>query len=349
MGWNVRRLEDRDKEAFLPFLARWLSDRPISEHFNWLYRGNPHGDAITWIAVLENDNRIVGCTSTFPRRMRIDGETVLGSFGGDAFVDPDFRRRGIAQSLHEYCSTDMQRLGIECLYGFPVPANLRAFLRAGALNPCNFQQFQHLLHANTIMKPLGLRHIASLVGPVFGSGVERFLTAKLFRKPPPGSQLRVVDAFDEAVDELFDSVADRLFTCCVRDAEYLNWRFARHPHKTFTLVEWRDDGRLLAYAVLNWADMECRIVDFIACDTGSIGHDFLASLAGLARDNGKWSLVSYLNGRGPEADLFRRSGFIQPETGRPFMVHTIHDPQRDRILGDPEKWFLMSGDDDVAS
>lgn len=348
MGWKIRRLEARDEAAFVPFLGRWISDRPVAIHFDWLYRGNPHGDAVTWLAVIDEEDRIVGCTSTFPRRMTLNGEPVLGSFGGDAFVDPDFRRRGIAQSLHEYCATDMRQLGIECLYGFPVPANFRAFIRAGALDPCDFHRFWLPLNAERIAKSLHLGPFTPIGENILNPAVNLYLTMKLFRKASSIPRLQVVDAFDSKVDELFDSVADRYGICCVRDAAYLNWRFGNHPHTQFTFVKWQINGRLLAYAVLDLRAQRCKILDLLVRDDENIGPDFLASLAQFTRDNGKWSIVLNLNARGPGAKIFRQSGFIQIGGGRRLMVHTTHDPLKDEIFGDPNKWFLMPGDDDVG-
>ncbi len=348
MEWKIRRLEARDEAAFVPFLGNWITEQPVAVHFDWLYRGNPHGNAITWIVVLGGEDRIVGCTSAFPRRMRLDGESILGCFGGDAFVDPDFRRRGIAQSLHEYCATDMRRLEIECLYGFPVPANFRAFERAGALGPCDFHRFWLPLNAERIVRSLHLGPFAPIAATILNPAVNLYLAKNLFRNSRPGIRLQVVGSFDSKVDELFDSVAHRFGICCVRDAAYLNWRFSNHPFINSTIVKWQDNGSLLAYAVLDLRTKQCQILDFLVRDDAEIGHDFLASLAQFASDKGKWSIELNLNASGPGVQLFRRSGFKRHGTGHRLMVHTIHDQEKDKIFSDPGKWFLMPGDRDVG-
>lgn len=348
MNWKIRRLEGRDEQAFIPFLGNWISDRPVSKHFEWLYRGNPHGDAVTWLAVLDPGDRIVGCTSTFPRRMRIEGEPVLGSFGGDAFVDPEFRRRGIAQSLHEFGITDMQRLEIECLYGFPVPANLRAFIRAGALEPCDFHRFSLPLDANRIIKSLHLGPFAPLAAKIVNPAISLYLANKSFRNAKSKYRLQEVDTFDSKVSDLFDFVAHRFGICCVRDAEYLNWRFSNHPFIKSTNVTWEDRGTLLAYAVLDLSGDQCKILDFIVRDDNVIGYEFVASLAQFARDKGKEAISLNLYACGPSARIFKRSGFRRTGNGYRFMVHTIHNPEKDKSLNDPDKWYLMPGDRDIG-
>jgi len=346
--WKVRRMEACDEAAFVPFLGNWISDRPVAVHFEWLYRGNPHGNAVTWIAVLDKGDRIVGCTSVFPRRMRLDGQPVLGCFGGDSFVDPDFRRRGIAQSLHKYSVPDMRQLEIQCHYGFPVPANLRAFVRAGALDPCDFHRFWLPLNAERIVRSLHLGPFAPFAATILNPAVKLYLARNLFRNSPSRNRLQVVGTFDSKVDELFDSIAHRFGICCVRDSTYLNWRFSNHPFIKSTIVKWQDNGTLLAYAVLDLRAEQCKILDFLVRDDEEIGYDFLASLAQFASDKGKESISLNLYACGPSAKMFRQSGFRRRGNGHRLMVHTIHDPKKDKIFKDPDKWFLMPGDRDVG-
>lgn len=348
MDWKVRRLVASDEAAFVPFLGNWISDRPVAVHFEWLYRGNPHGDAVTWIAVLNEEQRIVGCTSVFPRRMRLNGEPVLGCFGGDTFVDPNFRRQGIAQSLHKYSEPDMRQLGIQCHYGFPVPANLRAFIRAGALDPCDFHPFRLPLNGIALAKSLRLGPVAPFAARVLDPAARLYLKRTIFRNSRSRKRLQVVGSFDSKVDELFESVAHHFGVCCVRDAEYLNWRFSNHPFIKTTIVTWQDKGNLLAYAVLDLRAAQCKILDIVVRDEEEIGHEFLASLAQFARDNDKESISLNLYANGPGARMFRVSGFKQSGDGSRLMVHTIHDPEKDKIFDDPDAWFLMPGDRDVG-
>ena len=347
MKWRIRRLVTGDEARFVPFLGNWISDQPVDIHFDWLYRGNPHGNAITWLASHAATDRIVGCTSAFPRRMIFNGRPVLGCFGGDAFVDPEFRRRGIAQSLHEFGVEDMRQLEIECLYGFPVPANLRAFLRAGALAPCDYHRFRLQLNANSIVRSLGLGPFSQMAVAIINPAVNFYLDSKIFRNAPKG-RLQIVRTFDSSVDDLFESVAQKFGICCVRDAAYLNWRFSHHPFIRSTNVIWKDDDKLLAYAVLDLRTEQCKILDYFVRDNVKFAIKFLASLAHFARDNGKESISLNLYAQGRIANTFRKAGFRSAGKGVRFMVHTTHDPEKDKVFNNPDEWYLMPGDRDIG-
>lgn len=347
MEWTIRRLEPGDEPAFLLFLAGWISDRPVGTHYEWLYRGNPHGKALTWIAVLDNVNRIVGCTSVFPRRMMHFGETFMGSFGGDAFVDPEFRRRGIAQSLHEFSIADMKRLDVQCNYGFPVPANFRAFLRAGALDPCDFQHLVVPFRAKPPAVSLPLGPLRPLVQATENASLKLYLKTRVLRRSRLNGPLQESVRFDTEVDRLFESVAHELRLCCIRDADYLNWRFVDNPFVTPTILQWREQGILLAYAVLDLNAGNCGILDLLVRDE-EIGRSFLASVAQFALDRNKTSISLKLNASGPYAPLFRRCGWLPTRHTDRLMVQTLGDPERDRIFRNAENWFLMPGDRDVG-
>src|ERR1041384_6339830 len=96
----------------------------------WLYEKNPSGRALTWIA--REDGELAGCTSYFPWRLLLDGELRLCALGGDGYVRPKFRRRGLGALLHDAARADMQRTGIGCMYGAPGAMNLTPLKHGGS-------------------------------------------------------------------------------------------------------------------------------------------------------------------------------------------------------------------------
>ena len=347
MDWVVRRLEEADEDAFLAFLGHRINDRSVAAHFDWLYRSNPHGDAITWIAALKSDGRIVGCTSVFPRRMMLCGTPVLGSFGGDAYVNPEFRRQGIGQALHDDSVPDMEELGVQCNYGCPSPANFRAFVRVGALSPCRFLGFRLPLISNAITGRFRLGPFRSAIDRVISPFVSARLARHSAKYLDSGTSIQIVEHFENSVDTLFDSVACELGVCCSRDAAYLNWRFADHPFKNYTLAEFRNDDALAGYAVLALTTNQCRVIDFVARNDKDVGMSCISAIVALAQENEKASIFVRLNPDGPYSQLFGDYGFVKREQSNPFMVLTLHDPEMDRYFDNGSSWFLMLGDDDT--
>ena len=349
MDWSVRLLEEKHESSFIPFLGRRISDRSVRKHFDWLYRANPHGDAVTWIAVDDETGQIVGCTSTFPRMLIINGKEVLASKGGDAYVDPDFRRQGIAQALHHQGITDMQQLGIACNFGIsPVPANFRAFIRAGALSPGNFDHYRLPLDASWIAKRLVAGWIQSAARKVLDPIVHYYAERRIVRRGTLREYLKVVKAFDTRASDLYDSVSHLYGISGKRDLEYLNWRFTNHPFKDYTLIECISRDELFGYAVLDMQSDRCKIVDFVACDDGVGASNFLMLLAKFSRELGKKSISLFLNPIGPYAAVIESCGFLRAGDDLPMMVLTIGSKELDDVFSEPENWFVMPGDQDTT-
>ena len=110
--WYIRPIQAEDTKAFLSFLSAWVTNVSLEDRYRWIYQDNPHGKALTWLAVTSLDNKIVGCASVFPRKMWLNGHAETGSAGGDTYVDPMWRRKGIAEALHRASSKGMRKKGV---------------------------------------------------------------------------------------------------------------------------------------------------------------------------------------------------------------------------------------------
>src|SRR5580704_15999728 len=131
--FHIARAAAPDRPTVLRLLAEYLPGTDVVRRHEWLYEKNPHGRAVTFLAV-GKDGTPLGLTSLFPRRAIVDGVIRTGSIGGDGYVRPAFRRRGVATALHRAC-LDVLRAdpgAIEFMYGPPVANNLAALLRAGS-------------------------------------------------------------------------------------------------------------------------------------------------------------------------------------------------------------------------
>src|SRR5262249_1133052 len=136
----IRLAGNDDRAQVLKLLAR-MSPDDVAERYRWLYQGNPHGRALTWLALDPDTGEAAGCTSVFPRRVIVDGAERRGSMGGDCFVEPAARRRGLATRLHLQSFADMHTLGVDFMYGPPVPNNLAALVKAGSKVVTGFKRW----------------------------------------------------------------------------------------------------------------------------------------------------------------------------------------------------------------
>ena len=61
--------EDRD---YIIRLMGGIYAGDMSSRYEWLYESNPHGRALSWVAIEREIGEAVGCTSIFPRRAGVE-------------------------------------------------------------------------------------------------------------------------------------------------------------------------------------------------------------------------------------------------------------------------------------
>ncbi len=181
----------------------------------------------------------MGLTSLFPRRVLVRGHERIGSIGGDGYVRPKFRRRGVATALHRACFEAMHPHGVGFMFGAPVVNNLKALLRAGSRVVCDLQRFAR--------PALAQRAVLALAGG---------------RNAPHLEEMTWEHA--PALDALWDRAKDERLVMPVRDAAHLLWRFGDTPagvQRGFVVFHGRE---LLAAVAIEQGDNCAGIVDLVA-------------------------------------------------------------------------------------
>ena len=351
MTWYIRKMESSDIESYLSFLSRRITHIQVDKHYRWLYEQNPHGHALTWLSIHEDTEKIIGCTSIFPRKMWLNGQTVLGCCGGDTFIDPKFRRQGIAKGLHDMSLDDMRKNGIRFHFGFPVSANLGAFLKAGAYHPGDFKSIRFISGAEAILKKINLPH--NLMG-FFAKGIDLcfkpYFKTVLSRGKSPLGELRVMQHCDDKFDELIDEINPLFKICGARDSEYLNWRYFKNPLQAHTLISYEKNGELHGLAALEMRGSECVIFDFFARPTDLLVKDFICRIVEYGIHNGAKAVSTIINPSGPYVQCFKNCGFYSRfGVNKPLMVLTEHDDPNVEEMQKLSNWYLSYSDQDMEA
>ena len=235
MGIRLRVASPSDEVSIGVLMAELMPHADTARRYDWLYRSNPHGAAVTVLATDEDSGELVGMTSAFPRRMQVRDRIVLGALGGDGWVRPQFRRRGIGSLLHLASRAAQAARGIQMMFGTPSPANATALRMAGG------------------------RDVASLrrwVRPLFGRPWRHRCSARLVAAEPG----------DVRLDAAWTAFARESRIATVRDSEFLRWRFQDAPSAAQTLWVVQDArGTVLGSCALETRDRRVRVIDLVAC------------------------------------------------------------------------------------
>lgn len=300
----------------------------VAQRWRWLYDANPGGRALTWLAIAET-GEVAGCTSFFPFRLWLDGREVRAALGGDGYVRPAFRRRGLGGLMHDASRLAMPAADIGCMYGAPGAMNVTPLKHGGS---------RELGHVSRWVRPLRGRalHVKSSI-------LDRAISAAL--RPRATAALDPIVPHDPRVDEVWAQARTVLQLAAVRDAAFYTWRFLDVPGRAATPYVILEGGRAIGACALELVPETCtmRIVDLVAVP--GMWH---ASLQAVARFCADETAADALDMKLLTVDGRRRamwrSGFIERES-KPFLCMIPADGDR-RFL-DGQRWFYTGADSDL--
>jgi len=313
--FRIVRATGREAPHVLELLAEHMPGTDVRRRHEWLYERNPHGRSVT---VVGYDPRGVpaGITSVFPRRVLVGGNIRLGAIGGDGFVRPAYRRRGLASALHRVCREAMAKEGVEFMYGPPEPHNLKALLRAGSRLVGEVRRYARM------------------------PGLHRALVS-LSRLAFRRLRLEPLSGLDARVAAVWERVAAFARVSPVRDPTQYAWRFGATPsgrQRGYALVE---GGRPLALCALERRGDAVAIVDLFAPPERYV--EAARAVADAADARHVYVQLS-ANGRG--ASALWRAGFV-PRDRKAFQVLAATDDPDAAALFGADSWYYTWADGDV--
>ncbi len=337
-SYSVRRIDHTDaadQQVILPILREYFQTIPgidADARYQWLYLNNPAGLARTYAACA--DERAVGITSLFPRAVRVGGRNAIGAIGGDGYVTPSFRKRGVVTALHREAGLGMDA-GLSFMYGPPEPANLRALLRAGAVMTGAVRRYT---------RPLKVRALGRRAARIpFASVLDWLLR-------PRASSLhteRLGSAADPRVDMVWDlttrAAESHGEVVPVADAAFYAWRFRLPTGGRQEGVLVLDEDRPVGVAALEWRGGRVAIVD-VSCPRASFRRVVRALVASLVEMDAV-DIQIHVPCRARERALYTL-GFV-PREAKPFQVQLRGNDGAHALLTRPSAWKYMWGDGDL--
>ena len=339
----VRRMTDRDCERVKALIAK-MSPGNVEARYEWLYETNPHGRAMTWVAIDRETGETAGCTSIFPRRVRVAGLERMGSIGGDCFVEPRFRRMGLATALHRASFSAMREQGIDFMYGPPVVNNLSALVKAGSRVVTGYRRWVRPLSGRGAYRAAFSRVPSKFEARLADLPVMVF--DHLTRVDASEFSLERVTEFGADYDDLFERVSTTYKIACSRDSQYLTWRYLSSPHGRQVPYAVRRSGELVGFLVLETDGEKAAVIDLFTPAEPNLIDAALQLAIGCATDAGCSSLELDVTQGSVVSGRMRAAGFIN-RGGRGFQVAASETDEQFQILTEAKSWQFMEADQDL--
>jgi GNAT superfamily N-acetyltransferase len=351
---------DREGVRVLARICFPASDIAEPGYFTWQYDQNPSGPAYELIT--KKGSFVTGHCAAIPMRHKIGPDICKGSLGVNVMTHPEYRGRGIYVILQREVDSLCGKDHIQFNFGFSNEYSQRNCLRRlGYQEIGRFPLWMLPFDLNRIVASRTPKQGALMRAAAFAANPFWGLARSMFslRRKDRSMEIEAATEIPEDFDEFWQKVQADHTNILVRDRAYLEWRFIRHPTRTYKVFIARSKGELRGYLVARMTKIEgipCGVlVDILAEKTPEgkkAAGRLIAAFNRQARADGAAMGLCLMLRHSPVARTLRRHGYVicpKPFLPRefPIILHWNMPSSPPAGLYDLKRWHMTLGDYDA--
>jgi len=336
--------------AYLQFVAKVLGPDECEhrrEVLASMHERMPGRDRFPLRHVILDGDRVAGSLGYMPADFWIRGERVPVRFTHDLLVDPDYRGQGLAKLVVDnaralgdffpggmWMTDPCYKIHLGC--GFDDAAALTTYTLA--LDAMSFVAQKEMSAAKALVARLGL----TLTRLRSVARANRALARA-------GNAMQAIDRFDPALDATWAHLGASYDITLARDAAFLNWRYAEHPHLTYRFAIARKNGVAAGFVVWrpsNVGEKRAVIVDFLVAKGDVVTFEQLLSHAIVNASAACCHSLSILTTQSWAARTLRSFGFFPRGSRNTWVVAGWQERIPKEWLTDQDPWHVVLSDSD---
>jgi len=322
-------------------------DKPIDpRRYDWLYRENPDGKAVMWSIRNTDTGEMAGFTVALPRRVLVDGKVRVCWNGADFSIRKKFRTLGVAMKLRRAAKEGVDAGRVDFLYANPNAKMQVIHEKVGHRPVGTMVRYARVIRSEPYLRRrFGGRALPAVAGKA-ADGILRLRDAGRRRRPVFSTRVVESPRFDERFDRLFDEVRSSRRVVGIRDARYLDWRWARNPlHPTHAVLA-EDNGRLAGYALFTTDKSVVHVKDVFAA-SDEARADLAAELVRHARQLRADSVSAVVLQGHPAGETLQQFGFARREDTSQMFGYAAEGSSLSNVVLAQNSWLFSVGDRDV--
>jgi predicted N-acetyltransferase YhbS len=249
MSYHVFKADySTDKNLILDFWNQH-NKKKLDNKFSWIYQSNPHGVATTWLLRHEDDTKIVGMASVFPRVFRYRDKTFTAGIQGDFFVDNKHRSFGPALMLIREIINSVEELDYHFLFAFPNKNAEPIFRRAGYTQLGRINKYTRLFDLSRLLSEKNIlpQGLVSILSPVLNQITNiAYPDAWIFNYGR--YDIEITKSLDCDLDDLMESYHQNTFSTH-KSKEYISWKYEKDPDDTNLYFLLKENNKVVGYIV----------------------------------------------------------------------------------------------------
>ena len=341
---------DVHEPAYLRFIAKVLGPAECEHRravLASMHERMPGRDRFPLRHVILDGDRVAGSLGYMPADFWIGGERVPVRFTHDLLVDPDYRGQGLAKLVVDnaralgdffpggmWMTDPCYKIHLAC--GFDDAAALTTYTLA--LDPASFvaQKEMPPFKRMVARAALGFTRLRTL------AHANRTLARA-------GNDVQAIDRFDPALDATWARLGTSYAITLARDAAFLNWRYAEHPHLKYRFATAKKNGVVAGFMV--WrpstaGEKRAVITDFLVEKGDVATFERLLSHAIVHASMGGCHSISILTTQAWAARTLRSFGFYPRGARNTWVIAGWQNRIPKEWLADQDPWHVVISDSD---
>lgn len=298
---QIRALQAEDRASAAQLLRTTEDQGYSAEYLKWKYAENPQGAGVCLIAT--QDDSPIGVSGAFPCTCSVDGALQQFWLNTDCVVHRDFRGRGVFRALLEETQWELRATQACVGFGFMSPMSRGSFEKvagyrfAGCVNYLFTLLAPPSAQSPSVKARVGGHSLGLLPGrrQSLRAAARAEVTALDWANPDP----RILPLLAEP--------ADKHALCLLKDADFLRWRFGRHPWHEYEGWLVCLGGEAVGYVVLR----DANVIDLRGHDRPEVWQALVGVTLDRASQKGCCDLHLYCSGPAGLLRALRRAGFLQ--------------------------------------
>lgn len=329
----------RDRGVLIATMQRYLTPLSNEDRFDWLYSQNPHGPTRAWLARDGETGEVVGTSAAFSRKAILDGIEKHGWVLGDFCMADKYRTLGPALQLQRATLKEVESDETsDFYYDFPSREMMAVYKRCSIAAATQMVRLAKPLRFHPKRKERSDLRLWSQLSSVAGNFLLRTLDTRFTRAKP-----WKIAPHEGSCGREFTALKGELSSshgfAVQRSAEYLNWRYLRHPSTRYEIITARSANELHGYLIFSREGKTASIAEWCV-KRNRLLKVLIWELIRKLRKTEIMTLNAFLPKTDSRIPLFRSMGFWRRESS-PVVVHWPRFP-----FEAPARLLLMHGDRD---
>ncbi|MBN1552440.1 GNAT family N-acetyltransferase, partial [bacterium] len=344
--FQLRLFKDTDLTSVNRLFTSVFGIKRSAAAWHWKFQENPHGKSIILLAFSDHD--LIGHYALIPRKINLFGSLKNAYQEVDLMINSKYSAGGVFRKMGKHIYNIAGEQDCPFTFGFPNQTSLPAGKRIlGWRAIGSIPLFTLLLNPIDFLKNKFSNQEINKNHYSIPDKIYHRIISLRFRSRKKTNQIKI---FDNQTVRLLQNINRGKNFYFEREEEYLNWRYFNHPDKNYLIVCSGPDPEPEGVAIFCHSDHQTQIAEFELkySEDYETAKALMMAIYSDALKRQSFAIRMWMLESDPYVSMLHSLGFSPRDSKIHHVIRSFMDPESNRLIWDPERWYISSGDSDCV-